>query len=744
MFIMLFMLGFCYAQNEYNIWFFGQNAGVNFNLGTPTAQLGSQMQSHEAGCTISTPEGELLFYTNGEKIWNRQHQVMPNGADIFGSTSSSQGALIIKKPGSEHIYYVFTTGAYETPHPFYYAEVDMTLDNGNGDVVSKSNMLLQYTTEHMTATRHDNGVDYWVIVHGYNNSRFHAFLVSESGISEPVLSIIGDSFNTEQVTGCMKVSPQGNKLAIATDGSLQLFDFNNAAGTLSNRRRLSTEENCYGVEFSHLGEMLYYSCRFGLFQMDLTSENFLLNKIKITAFASAIQLGPDHKIYCNAALTYLGIIHNPDVPGLGCNFEHESLYLQGNESRYGLVSVVNSHLLKEGVYNRGSCINNPFRMIFNTAGTPDSIHWDLGDGTTSTAINPVHTYASSGLYTVTATVQKNGVTRVFSSTVEVKPSPVAANVPDLWECKNVNNMAKFDISNYTALLLGSQSSQDFTVTFHSTEAFAEQGRFPYATTIFNTSLDETVIYARITSNESGCYTVTAFSLRTLTPPEIDMETEYRVCDSGTITVTAPAGFDLYRWSNGAETQQVTLQPGTYTLHVLVNHPEAICTATKTITVYGSETPVISDVIIQDWTDRDNTITVVTDNTQPMLYSLDGINYQQSNVFTGLLPGFYTVYVKDLYDCGQAQKDVELLMFPRFFTPNGDGHNDTWRIKYAINEPEMLVCIYDRYGKFLGSFNGTSEGWNGIYAGKPLPATDYWFVVTRQDGRILKGHFSLMR
>jgi gliding motility-associated-like protein len=107
-------------------------------------------------------------------------------------------------------------------------------------------------------------------------------------------------------------------------------------------------------------------------------------------------------------------------------------------------------------------------------------------------------------------------------------------------------------------------------------------------------------------------------------------------------------------------------------------------------------------------------------------------------------GVYQVYVKDANGCGTDVKEVVLMHYPNFFTPNGDGTHDKWRVKYSAKEPDFTVDIFDRYGKLITSFGSQSEGWDGTLNGIQLPSTDYWFVVTREDGRELRGHFAMLR
>jgi gliding motility-associated-like protein len=167
-----------------------------------------------------------------------------------------------------------------------------------------------------------------------------------------------------------------------------------------------------------------------------------------------------------------------------------------------------------------------------------------------------------------------------------------------------------------------------------------------------------------------------------------------------------------------------------------------CSSTKNFTVQLSDTPIITTVVTSDWTDNDNAITVLVSGNGNYEFSIDGINYQSSNQFYGLPSGKYTVFVQD--ECGIASKDVILLMYPRFFTPNGDGINDLWRIPYSHWEPGMTVKILDRFGKLLKELHHDDAGWDGMYNGFVLPSTDYWFVVKRADGIEYQGHFTLKR
>src|SRR5690606_7299225 len=106
--VIFFTFHICIAQNEANIWYFGENAGLDFNSGSPIALLDGQLNTLEGCSTISDSDGNLLFYSDGIKVWNKNHQIMLNGTGLHGHVSSTHSALIIPKPNNSNIYYIFT------------------------------------------------------------------------------------------------------------------------------------------------------------------------------------------------------------------------------------------------------------------------------------------------------------------------------------------------------------------------------------------------------------------------------------------------------------------------------------------------------------------------------------------------------------------------------------------------------------------------------------------------------------
>ncbi|WP_081663213.1 T9SS type B sorting domain-containing protein [Flavobacterium subsaxonicum] len=253
------------------------------------------------------------------------------------------------------------------------------------------------------------------------------------------------------------------------------------------------------------------------------------------------------------------------------------------------------------------------------------------------------------------------------------------------------------------------------------------------------------IYVRVDSADK-CHQVVTITLTVIAVPVIPIEDTLYLCENSQITISAGRTFDSYTWSTGATTNYITItQAGSYWLTVTQNHGDVVCTVTKNFTVVLSNSATISSIEINDWTDDDNTVEVYVSSASigSYEYSIDGANYQDSNIFTDLEIGVYTIYVRDKNGCGGTDKEVYLLNYPKFFTPNGDGSHDNWHVKFAAYEPGLKTRIFDRYGKLLTELSYL-EAWDGTYNGQALPSTDYWFVVIRSNGKQYKGHFSMVR
>ncbi|HPH83205.1 MAG TPA: hypothetical protein PL185_11560, partial [Flavobacteriales bacterium] len=167
------------AQNEANNWFFGNGCGVSFNSGAPVAFANSNLNSAEGVSSISDATGNVLMYTDGLSLYNQNDVVMPNGSGLLGGNSSSQSAVIIRKPLSNNLYYLFTADQDAQPDGIRYSIVDMSLNGGLGNITATKNVLLHTpATEKLTAVQHCNKRDVWIIAHGWGDANYMAWLLT--------------------------------------------------------------------------------------------------------------------------------------------------------------------------------------------------------------------------------------------------------------------------------------------------------------------------------------------------------------------------------------------------------------------------------------------------------------------------------------------------------------------------------------------------------------------------------------
>lgn len=741
------------AQQDNN-WYFGRMAGLNFSNGRPVAITNSKMTTMEGSAAISSQNGDLRFYTNGIYVWNKNNQLMPHGSDLLGDQSTTQSAIIIQKPGQKDHYYIFAADDAGGPNGLTFSEVDMTADGGKGDVISKNNRLITPVTEKIAAVQHFNGIDVWVTTHHWGSNAFYSYKVTAGGVTTtPVISyagmVVDGAENSGHYAGWMSFSPNGTHIAMANGlFAAELFDFDAATGIVSDAVTVKSPAACYGVEFSPNSKLLYLSSDNKIYQYQVNATNVAQSQIEVGKIdvASSMKLGPDSKIYVvhKYLAKSLSVINNPDVIGKGCNLVYEAVDLGGKETFVGLPNFMTTPFYVLDIKTASDCSDTAVSFTATTTMDSDTVLWDFGDGNTSTSLNVTHTYAKTGTYLVKAKAKRGTSTRYYTKTITILKAPIAIQPDDMITCGNEESAAVFNLHDQDAAILGEQPADNYLVSYHISLPDAETGNNPLPNN-YSVNTGSQTLYARVYRDTGICYAVTSFKLTVAPKPIIDMKDSYGYCQGSSIILLAPAGMDSYLWSTGETTASIRIdKAGTYTLTVTKKTGATVCETTKSITVHESYQPVIKDIEVNEWTSNNNSITIITEGEGDYEYSIDGANYQDSNVFNQLTPGQYKVIVREKNGCGFTEDKVVLLMYPKYFTPNGDGFHDTWQVDNAYYDPKMIIYIFDRYGKLLTSFKGSTPGWDGTFNGNKLPATDYWFIVHRSDGKEYKGHFAMMR
>ncbi|WP_147676004.1 T9SS type B sorting domain-containing protein [Algibacter pacificus] len=375
------------AQGEASNWYFGFNSGIKFDLASNSVSSLSngQIDTYEGSASISDEFGNLLFYTDGITVWNKNHNVMSNGSNLYGDPSSTQSAIIVPKPNNNDIYYIFTVDDHNNQEFHYglnYSEVDITLDNGLGKVTTKNTNLLKDCSEKITAVLKDCVTQaIWVIGFASKDGNpgeldtFYAFEVNDTGIQNtPVKSTFTFPPNIfTDYRGYLKLSPDGTKLASSNvQNGLFLYDFDVSTGLVSNQLPITISgvaDKAYGLEFSPNSELLYVNAyndfnsidyaenedptnhksqllQYNLLATDIVGSAVILDNRQL--FRGGLQLAPNGKIYralsatYSQGLTFLGAINNPNEIGLASNYIHNAISIAPNLSSQGLPPFIQS------------------------------------------------------------------------------------------------------------------------------------------------------------------------------------------------------------------------------------------------------------------------------------------------------------------------------------------------------------------------------------------------------------------
>lgn len=396
--LFLCILSPLFSQNQAAKWYFGNQAGLDF-MSSPPAIIQGSMNAPDGCASIADAAGNLLFYTHGASIWNQNHQVMASG--LQGNINAGQNSIIIKQPGNTNIYYVFTTG-WGNGFGLYYSTVDMNLSAGLGSVTVPNSSLIainnnnnnwQYI-DRITATKHCNGTDIWVIAKDYqwsnnnqnNSQNFYAYLVTAAGVN--TTAVISPAMtwtnNNGYTYGTMKVSPNGTKIGLSSsyywnvnnnNGYLfELWDFNAGTGAVTNSLNLGVNNwnnnNWswgFGCEFSPDGTKFYGSVPWTnngvnnnghILQWDLcagsptaiaasefTVASNLNNINNFGNYPYSMQLAPNGKIYvARYYLTTLDVINNPNASGAACAFAAQAQSLGTRTCQTGLPNFMTTYL----------------------------------------------------------------------------------------------------------------------------------------------------------------------------------------------------------------------------------------------------------------------------------------------------------------------------------------------------------------------------------------------------------------
>lgn len=573
-------------------WYFGNFAGLNFTGATPVADTNGQIFTKEGCTSISDEYGNLQFYTDGMRVYDKTHTIMQDGTGLRGDPSSTSSSIILPKPDDCNLYYIFTIDTQDGEVPSYrpkrgieYNIVDMSLNGGLGKVVQKNipvpiNGVVQ-GYEKLAAITNADKTGYWVVTHF--EGKFYAFSITAEGVDlTPVVS--STNITAKLGLGYLKGSPNGTRLALGmedpnkndTVGSLSIYDFNNATGAASNEIILSPTGSgvgFYGVEFSSDSQVLYtesignFEAPLGNFEKKLLQYNLNAPSVITTrqvlleyrGAEAALQRALDDKIYiAKATASYLDRIEAPNViynamTGDTPVYTEDAVYLGTKVGLIGLPTFLNNYfriaitvnnlsIREEQLYCTGARLDFDF---CSQGGEIESIHWDFGDGASSSEFYPDYAYNAPGTYTITLTLIADGetYTRTFNITIS---GPDAENA--LLETCNSGNDQTF---NLLEALPQIDPTPGAAITFHETEEEAQNNEDILPTDF--TTAASTILYIRIATADA-CYVVRKLEIMVHPLPDIEAQTSFEACSGETITLGANTALgntiNWYGTSNG--------------------------------------------------------------------------------------------------------------------------------------------------------------------------------------------------
>lgn len=670
------------AQPEAYNWNFGALAGIHFPAGggTGITTTGSSMYADEACASISDATGILQCYTNSLQVWDRAGQPMPGGVLQGGDLSTTQGALLLRHPGQNRFYDLFTVGAIGSASfgTLRHSSVDMSLRGGLGDVVLPNSVPVatpggSQVAEKLTAILHANGRDYWIVVHGWDNNLFYSYLLGPGGLAAaPVASAVG-SVHTgtggggSNSIGYMRASPNGRLLAASqVSAGIELFSFDAATGRVSTPQAVPhTTDAYYGLEFSPDNSKLYTTNGGQAFQLDLAAGFARTALPVLTGGSMALQRGPDGQIYLSAYLMgSIAIIHQPNAPGLACNLQDQAFGLAGGRCAIGLPNFPNAFAATTApppppVINALAPVCEGELLAVSTPTTLPpgaTFTWDFGDpasGAANTAPGPnaTHRYGSSGTYKVTLNlVAPNGSIGTDASVMVGALPRFSLGARQQYLCPGSSLTLSASPPPAGATYRWQDNSRNATYVVRA------PGRY----------------VLQLTSPQ-GCTSRDSVEVVAAAVPFVRLGRDTVLCEVGLgLTLQPnqqPAG-STYRWSDGSTgTTTVVRQPGAYWLDV---RNAAGCTARGSIRVQAGGCPVV--------------------------------------------------------------------VIPTVITPNGDSKNEFFVLQ-GLKAADWELAVYNRWGSQVFQQQRYDNRWNG--SGQPA-GTYYYLLRHATTGQQLRGWVEVVK
>jgi gliding motility-associated-like protein len=451
-----------YAQKEGNNWFFGTKTdGLTFNTNPPTLLTGGKLESGREPTIMSDECGRLLFYSEGISVYTADHQVMKNGQDIELNRDNLQRAVAVPYPDRDSVYVLFTAGSIDysgTALPkLSYSVIDMRLENGKGAVTTRKRFLYDINSTQMTAVRHANGRDFWLLaaqtdedfLNVEKNNCLLVFLVSPAGVNpQPIVNRVdGLVFSISLFR--MRASPDNRKLIVGgfpavpdpgnDVGEGFLLDFDNATGKVTRTTRVPGGGFGLDYDFSPDSKKIYAGFSDGVFQFQIdrpSGAEIAKTRTKVTNSRQlfSMRLAPDKRIYVATSGSILDVITNPDAIGTAVQYQRDAFRVgdTGNLPN----NVASFTLGKQKDFQaKALCVGQPVSFTPQVNYRVVQWQWNFGDPASGAANesneqSPTHTFSAAGTYRVRmVTLNRCQEYDTVTKAITVYPDPLQS-LPD--------------------------------------------------------------------------------------------------------------------------------------------------------------------------------------------------------------------------------------------------------------------------------------------------------------------------
>jgi gliding motility-associated-like protein len=764
-----------------NIWYFGQNAGIDFNPPITNALSDSQMDAPE-GCTaISDRNGQIVFYTDGNDVFIKDrvtgvHSLVDTG--LGGNPGSAQSVVAVPYPNDETLYYIFTTeevGTGTGNFEFKYSVFDIKLNNGIGAIAEKNIPLFSKSTERITANNN------WVVIHEYGNNNFRAYPLTATGLGNAVVSSLGTDHSTaapEYAQGYMKFSGDGTKLAVAiAEGPtgpnyVDVFEWDNNLGEVIDFRQLDLTADgalgqVYGVEFSPGGSKLFATVKTSgssmimEYRADTLSLMRSINPIMSTGGElGAIQIAPNSQLYVAVnGSNNLGVINvNPDTASASSYSPAGFALAAGTTSKLGLPNFAQSFgnaLTTPSYFVSGPvCLGQPITMSAVTTSIIDTAFWQITNaiGTivyTSPNLADTTVLNVAGDYLVSLLIgNRCGFNTAFSQTVTVNAPPDNSTLPaGLPLCGTsslleVYNVPPPNIADLTFLWSTGETTSSIIVTAQGTYSVV------------------------MTDTTSGC--TNSANVFVGPPFLVDLGPDLNLCENDPLILDSQANASVYNWfinnnpvapPNNQRTFDFgaqALTAGTYNVRVEIEDPvDPTCIVVDSTVITVNPLPAftaIENTAVTTCGVADGTMRIDLATSGNFTYSITGpvnitsqpITGPDNNfIVNGLSAGVYIVtLINNVTSCQQQVSNI-IITEPTPFTitnvtPIDDdciGGNGQITFELNLAVPAFNYTVRDQLnlGNSPVTGSGSSTGLGDIITISGLAAGTYSLEVTDAGG-----------